>query len=118
MMTRPNFAAHKILSLFVLLAASFALYSCGGAGGGMKGTQIKETIGLSIEPGWKVGHSARYSKGSITEFIREGDNINNWRELFTVHEFPTTWGASSPEDTLNLLKKFGKEVARGPRNGT
>lgn len=64
-----------------------------------------ERLGFEFEPGWKIGHETKLpNQGSLTEFIREGDNINNWKELLTIQTFPTSWGGPLPEDTLNAWK--------------
>jgi hypothetical protein len=69
---------------------------------------------FEFEPGWVVGHSAERPNGfSITEFIREGDDINNWKELLTVQQFPPSWGGSFPEDTLNMLKAVRESKCPG-----
>lgn len=56
-------------------------------------------------PMWKVGYFVdKPPRYALTEFIREGDDINNWRELLTVQNFAAnSWGLSSPEETLNAL---------------
>jgi hypothetical protein len=67
-----------------------------------------EEIALTFdnaEPKWKVGHSVdKAPVYSLTEFIREGDDIKNWRELFTLQNFSKSWGLASPEETLDALK--------------
>ena len=66
---------------------------------------LHERLDFEFEPGWKLGHNAEIpNKYSISEFIREGDDINNWKELLTVQKFVLPWGGSSPEDALNGLK--------------
>ena len=57
------------------------------------------------EWGWKVGYSAEVpNQYSITEFIREGDDINDWNELLSFQIFPPLWGGPNPEDAFNKLK--------------
>jgi hypothetical protein len=64
-----------------------------------------ERLHFEVEPGWKVGYQAEIpQKFSITEFIREGDDINNWKELLTIQNYVPSWGGSSPENALNELK--------------
>lgn len=58
------------------------------------------------EPMWKLGYSVE-NPGiqALTEFIREGDDIGNWRELFTIQSFPAkSWVFASPEQSLDFIK--------------
>ena len=65
----------------------------------------RESILFTHDPGWKVGHHAEIpGQYSITEYIQEGDNIKNWKELLTIQNFASPWGGPSPEDALNGLK--------------
>ena len=45
-----------------------------------------ETVYIPNSPsGWKVGHANDVpGKGSITEFVRESENIQNWTQLVTI----------------------------------
>ena len=64
-----------------------------------------EQIVFTFEPGWKVGHHAEVPRQYvITEFIREGDDIKNWKELLTIQNFVPPWGGPSPEDAFNGFK--------------
>lgn len=48
-----------------------------------------EHLDFQLEPGWKLANSAKGSNhSSIAEYVREGDDINNWKELVTLQ----TWG--------------------------
>lgn len=59
----------------------------------------------SAEPMWKVGHFVeKRPLYSLTELIREGDDIKNWRELFSLQNFSKSWGLAFPEETLDALK--------------
>jgi hypothetical protein len=73
-----------------------------------------ERLGFEFEPGWKVGYEAKLPhQCSITEFIREGDEINNWKELLTIQNFPPSWGGPSSEETLNMLKAIRERQCPG-----
>lgn len=73
-----------------------------------------ETLDFGTDPGWKVGN-ARDVKGeySMIEFIREGDDIQNWKELMTYQNFARPRSFRSPEDSLNMLKKIREENCPG-----
>lgn len=57
-------------------------------------------------PMWKLGYSVEKPPAyTLAEFIREGDDIEHWRELFTIQSFDAaSWGAASPEESLNVMK--------------
>ncbi len=76
-----------------------SLFATGAAPGAER-----ETITYEMDPGWKIGNSQGTKHYSIMEFIPEGDDIQNWKELFTVQNFTGRWGESSPEETMNALK--------------
>jgi hypothetical protein len=65
-----------------------------------------EELNFQMEPGWKVGNFAEGpNHSSITEYIREGDDINNWSELVTIQSVRKSRGApSSPDEMLKVLK--------------
>src|SRR5262249_28800514 len=50
---------------------------------------------------------------SIAEFIREGDDIKNWKELVTLQNYVPPWGGPSPEDALNGLKAVREKNCPG-----
>ena len=69
---------------------------------------------FDFEFGWKVGYYAEVpNQYVITEFIREGDVINNWKELLTIQRFPPLWGGPSPEDAFNKLKVIREKKCPG-----
>ena len=54
---------------------------------------------------WKVGHAAKDPLLSITEFIRADDDINRWRELFTVQTNAAgPGGVRAPADALDVIR--------------
>lgn len=69
---------------------------------------------FNFDIGWKIGHYAAVpNQYVITEYIREGDDINNWKELLTIQSFPPFWGGPSPEDALNKLKEIREKECPG-----
>ncbi len=64
-----------------------------------------EHLDFTSDQGWKLGNSSEV-RGHylIMEFIREGDDINNWKELMTVQNFAKSSGYRSPGQTLDDLK--------------
>ena len=69
-----------------------------------------EHLVWAIEPGWKCAYGAEDPvSGAISEFIAEGDDINNWKELITMCVTPLTAQVltncgSTPEEAFELLK--------------
>jgi hypothetical protein len=64
-----------------------------------------EDLDFRLELGWKLANSAKGpNHSSIAEYVREGDDINNWKELVTLQ----TWGKSShqppPDEMLKSLQ--------------
>ena len=61
-----------------------------------------ENLDFQLEPGWKLASSPKGAKrSSIAEYVREGDDINSWKELVTVQ----TWGKSSRQPSPDELFK-------------
>jgi hypothetical protein len=69
-----------------------------------------EDLVWDFELGWKVGHHTEVPNQSyLTEFIREGDDINNWRELVTIVNHKVL-GDFSPENVfLGIKLKIEKD---------
>ncbi|SFP39912.1 hypothetical protein SAMN05216419_100234 [Nitrosomonas cryotolerans] len=92
------------------------LYLVLSAGCATLKTEEHEYLYFEFEPGWKAGHNTEIANQySFTEFIREGDDINNWRELVTIQNFNRkSWqGGDSPEDSLNGLKAIREKQCPG-----
>lgn len=70
-----------------------------------------EDLDFSIEPGWSKANSANGPNHSyVVEYVREGDDINNWKELVTVERFRKSKSDSSPEQMLkNMQARRDKE---------
>jgi hypothetical protein len=85
----------------MLVVASLCLIS--SAGGATPKTK-KEDLSFKLGAEWKMGYSASTTKYTILEFIRGGDDIDNWKELVTMQNFAKASDKSSPEEMLNVLK--------------
>jgi hypothetical protein len=73
-----------------------------------------ESLNFPYEPGWKVGHEAEVPRQyRIIEYVRDGDDIKNWKELYTIQNFGPPWGGPSPEDALNSLKAAREKECPG-----
>jgi len=74
-----------------------------------------ERVSFALDPGWKVGNMSEIPRQiSVTEFIREGDNIKAWKELFTVQTIGRHGGSpSSPEEWIDRLKAVSEKDCPG-----
>lgn len=83
----------------------------------LSGCAAVQTVNEHItfeEPGWKIGHHAEVpGQYTITEFINEKDDINNWKELATIQVFSSSWGGDSPEDAFNKVKALREKECPG-----
>ena len=71
-----------------------------------------EELNFQIELGWKKANQAEKRGYVIIEWVREGDDINNWKELFTYQNFGLH-GKRTPEDFLNELKTLREKECPG-----
>lgn len=65
-----------------------------------------EWLACPFETDWKLANRAAViGQYEILEFVRQGDDIKNWKELYSIHNYASSsWGGPSPEDTLNCFK--------------
>ena len=71
-----------------------------------------EELSFQIGSGWKQANHAEKRGYLIIEWVREGDAINNWKELFTYQNFGLH-GKRTPEDFLNELKTLREKECPG-----
>lgn len=56
---------------------------------------------LRLEPDWTIGHFAELpGNQALFEFFREGEDVDHWNELFTLHILPIE---GTPKDYLTSL---------------
>jgi hypothetical protein len=93
----------------ISVAAFWCLISWVGAGAAQTQDQgVKFTLG----PEWKVANKANDNSSGIVEFVREGDNIHNWKELVTIQTFKES-AKSSPQEVLMRLKALREKECPG-----
>jgi hypothetical protein len=85
-------------------------FSCLGAGAP---AAEHEELHFDLSLDWKVAHSAQAHGVVIIEYVREGDDIRNWKELFTYHNSRLGRGKQTPEDDLNKLKAMREKECPG-----
>ena len=65
-------------------------------------TAEPEELEFSLDKGWKEASTHSGHGQLMIEFVPQGDDINNWKELFTFQNFAK--GKQTPEEFLNKLK--------------
>jgi hypothetical protein len=70
-----------------------------------------EALDFKLGPEWLAAHHANANGYTILEFVRQGDDINSWKELVTIQKF--VGSSKSPEETLNHLKKLREKECPG-----
>lgn len=73
---------------------------------------------IAFEPGepmWKLGYSVEKPPFyTLAEFIRQGDDIDHWRELLTIQSFDAkSSGSASPEESLDAIKALREQRCPG-----
>ncbi len=68
---------------------------------------------FEFESGWTIGHFTAPPNQYLIEFIREGDDIDNWKELLTLQVFPPNWGGVSVTGALDQLKALREKICPG-----
>ncbi len=76
-----------------------------------------EHEGLHFQLGldWKAASTTEKGGQLIVEYVRQGDDINNWKELFTYQNFAR--GKQTPEGFLNRLKAAREKECPGATSG-
>jgi hypothetical protein len=69
---------------------------------------------LEFEPGWTVGAFRAQDAGRevLAEFVRQGDDIQSWRELFTIQILPLS-ADRSPQVALDKMKALRERECPG-----
>lgn len=98
----------KLKSLITILSLLSALLFAGV----VMAKDNSEVLGFKLGAEWKPAYSSDRHQSTILEFIREGDDINSWKELVTYQNF-VRHGKESAEDTLNKLKAIREKECPG-----
>jgi hypothetical protein len=65
-----------------------------------------ENLLVAQPTGFKVGHQATQNGNSISEWVPEGETVENWTQMLTVQVF-----RQSPLDPTVFLQQIGKQWA-------
>src|SRR5271155_2517102 len=64
-----------------------------------------ESLNIPLSLDWKMANHAEQHGYVIMEYVRQGDDIHHWKELFTYQNFGLRGKhASTPKDELDALK--------------
>ncbi|MBT8126180.1 MAG: sel1 repeat family protein [Gammaproteobacteria bacterium] len=78
-----------------------------------KAAEQGQPLHFKFEPGWKIGRYVERPNQHALEFIREGDDIDNWKELLSIQILPPFWGGPSAQDALEKLKALQEQICPG-----
>jgi hypothetical protein len=78
-----------------------------------------ERAGFSLSPDWQLASHSEMHDATTMEFVRKGDDINNWKELITLQNFgrkgalAPSGAMPSPGDFLNAQKALREKECPG-----
>ncbi len=74
----------------------------------------QDGLQFEFEPGWKCGSEQEIpGKYHILEMIREGEDIECWKELLTIETIRSEGPRLSPDDFLRGIQSIREEKAPG-----
>jgi hypothetical protein len=73
----------------------------------------RDEIHYQLSPDWNVAHSAEERGVVRMEFLRQGDDITKWKELFTYENMALGRGHRTPDEWLNRLKELREKECPG-----
>jgi len=74
------------------------------AGTALSGKDQTERLIFTTGTGWKIANSSEARHYVIMEFVRDGDRLDDWKELLTIQNFGRSSSMHSPEQELNDLR--------------
>jgi len=78
----------------------------------------KDDLDFVIDPGWKIAYRGETKNLYIIEYVPKGDDIENWKELFTYQNGGKNHFEHSPEKMLNALKAQREKECPGTTEWT
>ena len=105
----------KLRSIFLPLLILFAATASLAAKD--KREHLKFSMGKENE--WKIATSSGAPGGETTvEFVREGDDVQHWKELVTIQDLRKSASIKSPDITLEKLKALREKICPGATEWT
>ena len=71
-----------------------------------------EVLHFEIDLDWKAANTVEKPGHVIIEYVHRGDDINNWKELFT-YQNSALRGKHTPEEELSTLKALREKECSG-----
>jgi len=65
------------------------------------GAAAKEGLQFTLGKEWKVANSLQTRDYTLLEFVREGDQLDGWKELVAIQNFKKSRDHRSPVATLD-----------------
>lgn len=72
-----------------------------------------EVLNFELGLDWKAANNVERRGRVLIEYVRRGDDINNWKELFTYQNFGLRGKHQTPEEELNALKALREKECPG-----
>lgn len=70
-------------------------------------------LGFKVPPGWTLAHAEDVQGGSILELVKEGDTIDDWKELITIQNLLKPKGVRNPEGFFSAIKASREQYCPG-----
>ncbi len=77
-----------------------------------------DNLNFEMDLGWRVAYHAETRKLNIIEYVPKGDDIENWKELFTFQNGGKSHFDHDPEKWLNALKAQREKECPGATDWT
>jgi hypothetical protein len=103
---------HRVIAKKVSLAFSLlCIIVCAGA---TASAGENESVNVQLSLDWKIANHAEQHGYVIIEYVRQGDDIHHWNELFTYQNFGLRGKhAPTPKDELDALKALKEKECPG-----
>jgi hypothetical protein len=98
----------------LLIVTSLALVSAGVATAKSK----RDDLDFAMDLGWRAAYHAQTRGLNIIEYVPKGDDLDNWKELFTYQNGGKNHFDHSPEKMLNALKAQREKECPGATEWT
>ena len=80
---------------------------------------VREELAFAYDETWQLAsQAATPNRYMIMEFVRQGDDFRDWKELLTVQNFSHRLDGRTPEDHLNGLKALREQRCPGATTWT
>ncbi len=107
----PQFLDYIIMKKALLVFGFLYLMLCAGV---TASAGENESLNLRLSLDWKIANHAEQHGYVIIEYVRQGDDIHHWKELFTYQNFGLRGKhAPTPQTELDALKALKEKECPG-----